>query len=89
MKVGVIGAGYWGPNLVRVFVQHPEVASVTVCDIDPARRDRMKKLYPVVELSSDIDALLADESIDAVVVALPAAMHHDVTKRALTAGKDG
>ncbi len=88
MKLAVIGAGYWGPNLVRVFVQHPEVRSVTVCDIDPSRLDRMRTLYPVIDVSTDLDQVLADDSLDAVVVAVPAALHYDIARRALLAGKD-
>ncbi|MDH3286073.1 MAG: Gfo/Idh/MocA family oxidoreductase, partial [Acidobacteriota bacterium] len=88
MKLAVIGAGYWGPNLVRVFVQHPDVRSVVVCDIDQSRLDRMLKLYPAVEVASDFDRVLTDETIDAVVIAVPAALHYDFARRALLAGKD-
>lgn len=87
MKVAVVGAGYWGPNLVRVFSQSTGVAGVTVCDIDRARLDRMKKAHPGIEVVDDLDRMLADASIDAVVVALPAALHHAAAKKALLAGK--
>lgn len=88
MKLAVVGAGYWGPNLVRVFVQHPQVQSVTVCDNDASRLERMKELYPAVDLASEIDRVISDPSIEAVVIALPAAMHYEVTRKALEAGKD-
>ena len=53
MKLAVIGAGYRGPNLVRVFSQHPRVERVTVCDIDPTRLERISKLHPTVALEAD------------------------------------
>jgi predicted dehydrogenase len=87
MKVAVVGAGYWGPNLVRVFTQNPDVTGVTVCDIDKKRLDRMKKSHPGIGLSDNLDALLSDGAVDAVVVALPAALHYDAAKKALRAGK--
>ena len=87
MRVAVLGAGYWGPNLVRVFAQNPDVASVTVCDIDRKRLDKIKKSQPGVDLADDYDKLLAGGTIDAVVVALPAALHFEAARKALAAGK--
>jgi predicted dehydrogenase len=87
MKVAVVGAGYWGPNLVRVFTQNADVAAVTVCDLDRKRLDRMKKAHPSIEVSDNLDALLADATVDAVVVALPAALHYEAARKALLAGK--
>lgn len=88
MKIAVLGAGYWGPNLVRVFAQHPQVDSLVVCDIDRDRLDRMSKLYPQVAVETKIDQVLSDDSVHGVVVALPAAMHYEVAKKALLGGKD-
>ena len=59
MRLAVIGAGYWGPNLVRVFQQNNRVDSVVVCEIDGARRARVRTLFPTVELQSDLDTVLA------------------------------
>jgi len=87
MKLAVIGVGYWGPNLVRVFSQHPRVGRVTACDIDPARLERISQLHPAVELERDAERVFADPAIDAVVVALPVAQHYDMARRALEAGK--
>lgn len=87
MHVAVIGAGYWGPNLVRVFVQDPAVEKVTVCDLDRERLARMANLYPSVGTETDLETVLADTAIDAAVIALPAGLHYDVAKRALAAGK--
>jgi predicted dehydrogenase len=87
MKLAVIGAGYWGPNLVRVFSQHPRIERVTVCDIDPKRLERISQLHPTVGLERDAESVLADRDIDAVVVALPVAHHYSMARRALEAGK--
>jgi predicted dehydrogenase len=87
MRVAVVGAGYWGPNLVRVFTQNPDVAGVTVCDIDRKRLDRMAKAHPGIGVSDDLDALLSNGQVDAVVVALPAALHYEAARKALIAGK--
>jgi len=87
MNVAVIGAGYWGPNLVRVFSQHPAVGRLTVCDIDAERLARISQLHPAAELERDAERVLADASIDAVVIALPVARHYEFARRALEAGK--
>jgi predicted dehydrogenase len=88
VRIAVVGVGYWGPNLVRVFVQHAKVESVVVCDLDRSRLDRMRVLYPTIETRERMDDVLDDPSIDGVVLALPAALHHEATRRALRAGKD-
>jgi len=87
MNVAVVGAGYWGPNLVRVFNNNPQVTAVTVCDSDRSRLEHMKSLYPDVSLQEDLDTVLADKSIEAVVLALPTQLHYEATKKALAAGK--
>ena len=70
------GAGYWGKNLVRVFRDLPDVNLRQVCDADPAIRATVERQYPGVATSADYDALLGDEALDAVVLAVPAA-HQD------------
>ena len=50
MKIAVIGCGYWGPNLIRNFIQLNKVEGLICCDLDPKRLDRMKSLYPSVEV---------------------------------------
>lgn len=82
--VGVIGAGYWGKNLVRNF--HALDALQIVCDADETTVDRVHKEY-AVEVTRDIDAVLADSRVNAVVIAAPAAQHYDLAMRALRAGK--
>ncbi len=84
-KVAVIGAGYWGRNLVRNF--HQLNALACVCDERPEILAEMQDKYGV-NIASRLDDVLADRSIDAVVIAVPAAQHYEVAKRSLLAGKD-
>jgi len=86
MKVGVIGLGYWGPNLVRNFLAHSDVTKVIACD---AREDRLKFIkgkFPAVELAKDCQ-VLAESNVDIIVIATPVDTHYDLAKKALEAGK--
>jgi len=83
MNLAVIGCGYWGPNLVRNFIQSNKVAQVTCCDLDQARLDRMKKLYPSVEVLSDYKELLERSDLDAVAIATPVKAHYPIAKEFL------
>lgn len=87
IKVGVIGAGYWGPNLVRNFYQLAEVEMDTVCDIDQAKLDSIKKNYPAIKTTQNFKEMLDDPQITAVAIALPLNLHYQFTKEALLAGK--
>jgi predicted dehydrogenase len=85
--IGVIGYGYWGPNLVRNFNQVDGGSVVAVCDSRPERLAVVNKLYPAVTTYSDVDAMLADTGVDAVAIATPVTSHYPLAKQALTAGK--
>jgi len=87
LKVGVIGCGYWGPNLIRNFVQLNESDVLWVADVDQGRLERMKKLYPGVETTTDYMDILGDARVDIVAVATPVRFHYDITHKALMAGK--
>jgi predicted dehydrogenase len=76
MKVGVIGCGYWGPNLIRNFYQSSECRGVICCDLDESKLHRMKRLYPSIRLTTDVNELLLDEEIEAIAVATPVGTHH-------------
>ena len=69
--IGVIGYGYWGPNLVRNFAQVDGAGVVAVCDQNETRLATVNKLYPAVSTFTDVAAMLADPSVDAVAVATP------------------
>ncbi len=84
-RVGVVGLNYWGPNLVRNFDDLAELA--WVCDLDEERLATLAARYPQARASTSIDELLADETVDAVVVATPVPTHYALAKQALEAGK--
>lgn len=85
VRVSVIGGGSWGKNLLRHY--HALGALESVCDIDSETLDRVREEYRVAT-TKDYDALLNDPAVDAVVIAVPAALHFDLAERALRAGKD-
>jgi len=84
-RVGVAGLGYWGPNLARNFDELAELA--WVCDLDAEHRDRFAARYPGARATASVDEMLADESLDAVVIATPVPTHYALAKRSLEAGK--
>ncbi len=86
--MGVIGAGYWGPNLVRNFATLPRCELRIVCDQDRQSLERLKPFYPQLSFSSDISEVLDSPQIQAVVVATPSATHHKIALEALRKGKD-
>lgn len=85
-KVAVIGTGYWGQNLVRNY--HELGALKTVCDINTDALSAIQKRFPGVGVTSRYGDVLGDADVQAVVIALPAAMHFDFAEKALQAGKD-
>jgi len=87
IRIGVIGAGEWGPNLIRCFNDSLETELVAVCDVDPARLRLVRARYPGVRLDDNADALCADPTIDAVVIATPTETHHRLALAALRADK--
>jgi predicted dehydrogenase len=88
VKVGVVGYGYWGPNLVRNFAQVLGRESlVVVCDLDPAGRGRAQRDYPGIRTVADVRELFADQEVQAVAIATPAATHSRLADAALRAGK--
>ncbi|MBL9037208.1 MAG: Gfo/Idh/MocA family oxidoreductase [Archangium sp.] len=87
ISVGVIGAGHWGPNLIRNF--HNGITSRVVCVVDsrPERIKAVSSRFPDVKMSGDVEAIFGDPNIQAVVIATPTATHFALCKRALEAGK--
>ena len=84
-RVALAGLGYWGPNLARNFDDLAELA--WLCDASPDALERFTARYPRASATTDFGEVLADESLDAVVVATPAVTHYELAKRALEAGK--
>ncbi|MBK9097281.1 MAG: Gfo/Idh/MocA family oxidoreductase [bacterium] len=87
MKVGIIGLGYWGPNLVRNFLAHKDVKKVTACDIRENRLQVIKEKFPAAELTSDSENLVKGDS-DIIVIATPVDTHYNLAKKALASGKN-
>ena len=85
-NIGLVGAGYWGKNLVRVF-NKLNVLSV-VCDTDEEILEKTKVNYPNIETTQDFNNLLKDDSLTGLVIATPAATHYQLTKQALSANKN-
>jgi predicted dehydrogenase len=84
-KIGVVGLGYWGPNLARNFDELAQLA--WICDLSPELLARQSARFPAARATSDFDELLADPEVDAVVVATPVPTHFELARRALAAGK--
>jgi predicted dehydrogenase len=87
VNVGVVGLGYWGPNLLRALFELPDVEVSYICDLDPERLDRFGSRYPSARPTRDFENLLADPRVDAVVIATPVFTHFGLASRALQAGK--
>ena len=85
LQVAVVGAGYWGKNLVRNFAQLRALAMI--CDANETALQAQAALYPGVQTTTRLEDALADEGIQAVVLATPAALHYEQVKQALSAGK--
>jgi predicted dehydrogenase len=88
INLAQLGAGYWGPNLIRNFVHLDEVTEFTVCDFNQERLDMVERLYPSIKTTKSDDDVLNNPDVDAVVIAIPAALHYEYVKRALLAGKN-
>jgi predicted dehydrogenase len=87
LHIAQFGAGHWGPNLVRNFMQLEAVRKFTLCDLDPASLGKVKKQFPMVKTTTDSELVFRDETIDALVIAVPAALHYEMAKRGLLLGK--
>src|SRR5687768_13313626 len=85
--VGVVGYGYWGPNLVRNFGMTPGARMVAVSDLSPNRLASVQTLYPAVKTTPVYEDLLSDPEIDAIAIATPVSSHFRLAMQALEAGK--
>jgi predicted dehydrogenase len=85
--VAVVGCGYWGPNLIRNFFDTAGCRVDAICDSSPARLKAVSQRHPSVLATTDFEDILADRSVDAVVIATPVHTHAKLAKRALQAGK--
>ena len=87
IRMGVIGCGYWGPNLIRNFNNNSEVEIVTIADLETKRLEQVGRHYPTVKKTVDYRDIINDTSIDAVVVATPVSTHFPLGMEVLKSGK--
>jgi predicted dehydrogenase len=87
LNIGVVGLGYWGPNLLRCLIEQPGVAVRYVCDRDEERLRACARRYPGVTATTSYEELLADPELDAVLIATPVFTHYELASQALCAGK--
>ena len=87
VRVGVVGLGYWGPNLARNFDRLPGAELAYCCDLDEANLAKARTLYPGATITDDYAQLLGDDELDAIVVATSVPTHYALGKKAIEAGK--
>jgi predicted dehydrogenase len=84
-RLAQVGLGQWGKNLARNFAELADF--VWLCDLDEERRADLAQTYATARLTADYEDLLADDSVEAIVIATPVPTHHELARRALEAGK--
>jgi predicted dehydrogenase len=87
IRLGVVGYGYWGPNIVRNFADVPDCQLAAVSDMRPERLAMVRNRYPGIKTYADPNELIADRRVDAVVIVTPVSTHYDLALQALRAGK--
>ena len=85
--MGVVGLGYWGPNLLRVLVEMPDIRVKWICDLDEHRLGRFARRYPGCTATPDVADVFDDSEVEAVLIATPVFTHFDLASAALRAGK--
>jgi len=87
LNIAQIGVGYWGPNLLRNLIANKRCYVSKVVDLSSERRGYVKGLYPAVEVTDDVDKVVSDKDVDAVIIATPVATHYELAIKMLEAGK--
>jgi predicted dehydrogenase len=87
VNIGIVGLGYWGPNLLRVLMDMPGVEVTWLCDLDEERLHGFARRYPGATATTSFEDLLEDPALDATVIATPVFSHYDLASRSLQAGK--
>ena len=83
IRIGVIGYGYWGPNIVRNFHTHENSEVAMVADKNPKTQERLRKAHPGMAFTTDENDILTSPNIDLVAVVTPVWTHYDLAKKAL------
>src|SRR4051794_1256685 len=79
--IGVIGLGYWGPNLARVVSESEDARLAWLCDADESRLASLSRRYPAARVTTDAEDLYADDDLDAILIATPVFTHFDLAMR--------
>ena len=87
LNAGVVGFGYWGPNIVRNFNAVEKARVISVCDREPEALKRVQKSYPSVKTTTDFNEVISSSDIDVVAVVTPVFTHYELAKKALDNGK--
>ena len=87
IKIGLIGYGYWGPNLARNFNNNLDMELSAICDFAPDRLKAASRLYQNVKLVNDAEELFQDTSLDAIAIATPVSTHFELAQKAFLADK--
>jgi predicted dehydrogenase len=87
IKIGLIGYGYWGPNLARNFNNNPDLELTSICDFSNDRLKAAGNLYSQTKLVNQVDELFNDNNLDAIAISTPVSTHFDLAKKALLSGK--
>ena len=88
IRIGVVGYGYWGPNLVRNFGETRGASVVAVADLDRSKLALLARRYPAIKLTTDLTELLSDPNIDAIAWGTPVHTHYELGLAALRAGSN-
>ena len=83
IRTAVIGAGHWGPNLIRNFHDKQRSEVVRLVDRDPTRRGQVAQRFPDIEVAGDVSTIFEDPSVDAVIIATPTVTHYELVRAAL------
>jgi predicted dehydrogenase len=86
-RIGLVGLGYWGANLLRALMERDDAAVVAICDLDPTRLERLARRYPEPRATTSVDDLLKDPTLNATVIATPVQTHQPIAAKSLLAGK--
>jgi predicted dehydrogenase len=86
-RVGIVGLGYWGPNLLRNIHANRRTERIVICDREAGRLERISQRYPAVEKTTDYGDLIGDPDLNAIVIATDVSSHHPLAMQALEAGK--
>lgn len=87
INVGVIGVGYWGPNVVRNFYANKDTSVLMCSDLKAERLNYIRSYYPAIETTTDFQDIIRNPSIDAIAICTPVYNHYEITRSALEAGK--